>query len=106
MTTRGAPSADPTHGGRKRRRGPEPARSRVMAVSKRLRYEVFQRDNFTCRYCGRSAPLVVLEPDHVMPRVRYGKDVLENLALLAREAASHTGHSAMRNPGEPWASGS
>ncbi len=24
-----------------------------MAISKKLRFEVFKRDNFTCAYCGR-----------------------------------------------------
>jgi 5-methylcytosine-specific restriction endonuclease McrA len=26
------------------------------ALSKKLRFEVFKRDNFTCQYCGRAAP--------------------------------------------------
>ena len=24
------------------------------AISKRLRFEIFKRDSFTCRYCGRN----------------------------------------------------
>lgn len=38
-----------------------------MAVSKRLRYEILRRDEFTCRYCGRRAPDVQLTIDHVVP---------------------------------------
>ncbi|MGC7224589.1 HNH endonuclease, partial [Mycobacteroides abscessus subsp. massiliense] len=38
-----------------------------MAVTKRLRYEVLRRDNYSCRYCGRSAPEVKLTVDHVVP---------------------------------------
>lgn len=45
-----------------------------MAVSKRLRYEVFRRDNHTCQYCGASAPEVELTIDHVVPRVLGGSD--------------------------------
>ena len=26
------------------------------AVSKKLRFEIFKRDSFTCQYCGRKAP--------------------------------------------------
>lgn len=26
-------------------------------ISKKIRFEVFKRDNFTCQYCGRKAPL-------------------------------------------------
>lgn len=29
-------------------------------VSNELRFEVFKRDKFTCQYCGRKAPDVVL----------------------------------------------
>jgi 5-methylcytosine-specific restriction endonuclease McrA len=38
-----------------------------MAISKKLRFEVFKRDNFTCQYCGRETPEVILEADHVIP---------------------------------------
>lgn len=31
------------------------------AISKRTRFEVFKRDNFTCQYCGKSAPNVLLD---------------------------------------------
>lgn len=50
-----------------------------MPVSKRLRYEVLRRDNYTCRYCGAFAPVAVLEVDHVIPRKHGGTDTLENL---------------------------
>ena len=26
------------------------------AISKKMRFEVFKRDKFTCQYCGRSVP--------------------------------------------------
>ncbi|MER7761312.1 HNH endonuclease [Streptomyces sp. NPDC097619] len=50
-----------------------------MAVSKRLRYEVFRRDNHTCRYCGASAPDVPLRIDHVTPVALGGTDTPGNL---------------------------
>ncbi|MFF8482376.1 HNH endonuclease [Streptomyces antibioticus] len=50
-----------------------------MAVSKRLRYEIFRRDNHTCRYCGASAPNVPLRVDHVTPVALGGSDKPENL---------------------------
>jgi hypothetical protein len=44
-----------------------------------LRFEVFKRDSFTCRYCGEVAPKAILEVDHVHPRALGGTDDLENL---------------------------
>lgn len=52
----------------------------VMAVRPKDRFEVFKRDGFTCQYCGRNTPDVVLEVDHVIPRAEGGGDELENLA--------------------------
>lgn len=50
-----------------------------MSISKRLRFEVFRRDGYTCMYCGRRAPSVILEADHRMPRCKGGADTLDNL---------------------------
>jgi hypothetical protein len=50
-----------------------------MAISKKIRFEIFKRDNFTCRYCGKKPPEVMLEMDHLMPISEGGKDDLNNL---------------------------
>ncbi len=42
-----------------------------MALSVRTRFEVFKRDDFTCRYCGKKSPEVILEVDHIV-EVRMG----------------------------------
>jgi hypothetical protein len=44
----------------------------------RLRTQVFQRDDFTCQYCGVRG--VKLECDHVIPVARGGTEILSNLA--------------------------
>lgn len=51
-------------------------------ISKSLRFEVLDRDSYTCQACGRSAPLVELEIDHVYPWSRGGKTSIENLQAL------------------------
>jgi HNH endonuclease len=50
-----------------------------MSVSNKLRFEVFKRDKFTCQYCGKKAPDVVLEADHIHPKSKGGEDTLLNL---------------------------
>jgi hypothetical protein len=56
-----------------------------MTISKRNRFEVFKRDKFTCQYCGKSAPDVVLQADHIIPRSKGGSDDLMNLVTSCRD---------------------
>lgn len=50
-----------------------------MAISKKIRFEVFKRDGFQCAYCGKSPPEVLLEIDHIKPKSKKGKDDINNL---------------------------
>lgn len=50
-----------------------------MALSVRTRFEVFKRDEFTCQYCGRKSPEIVLEVDHIVPVAGGGVDDVINL---------------------------
>jgi HNH endonuclease len=69
-----------------------------LAVSKRVRYEVLKRDNYTCRYCGAFAPIVILHVDHVVPRKHGGSDKVTNLVTACQDCNS--GKSAsMPEPG-------
>lgn len=49
------------------------------SLSKKIRFEIFKRDRFTCQYCGASAPDVVLNVDHVQPVAAGGSDDFSNL---------------------------
>jgi hypothetical protein len=49
------------------------------SISKKLRFEVFKRDSFTCQYCGRKAPEVVLHCDHIEPVAEDGLTDILNL---------------------------
>lgn len=49
------------------------------SLSKKIRFEVFKRDSFKCQYCGRGAPDVILEVDHIKPVSEGGTDDLTNL---------------------------
>ena len=48
-------------------------------VSKKIRFEVFKRDLFTCQYCGKKAPDIILEIDHINPVSKGGTNDIENL---------------------------
>ena len=50
-----------------------------MAISKKLRFEVFKRDGFQCQYCGKAPPKAILEVDHIIPKKRKGRDEIDNL---------------------------
>lgn len=54
-----------------------------MAVSKRTRFEVLRRDNYTCRYCRATEnPLTI---DHVTPVSLGGTDDPSNLVAACRD---------------------
>jgi hypothetical protein len=48
------------------------------SISKKTRFEVLKRDSFTCQYCGRSAPEIVLQLDHIHPISKDGDDGVFN----------------------------
>jgi hypothetical protein len=54
-------------------------------ISKRTRFEIFKRDKFTCAYCGRTPPTILLVVDHVVPVVEGGRSDLDNLITACEE---------------------
>ena len=54
-------------------------------LSKKIRFEVFKRDSFRCQYCGRSAPDVILEVDHIIPVAEGGENDILNLITSCRD---------------------
>lgn len=48
-------------------------------ISNKLRFEIFKRDSFKCQYCGKSAPDVILNVDHINPVAKGGKNDILNL---------------------------
>jgi hypothetical protein len=57
------------------------------ATSKKLRFEVFKRDYFTCQYCGAQPPAVILVCDHITPVKEGGETTADNL-LTACESCN------------------
>ena len=61
------------------------------AIPKRVRMEVFKRDEFTCQYCGATPPNVVLEIDHVLPIAKGGTNDELNLVTACEPCNSGKG---------------
>jgi CRISPR/Cas system Type II protein with McrA/HNH and RuvC-like nuclease domain len=54
-------------------------------ISKKTRFEVLKRDHFTCQYCGRMSPDVILEIDHIKPVAKGGDNSITNLITSCRD---------------------
>ena len=50
---------------------------RPRPMRKLTRLEIFNRDRYTCQYCGRETRQLTL--DHVIPRYRGGEHIWENV---------------------------
>lgn len=48
-------------------------------IPKKVRFEVFKRDGFTCQYCGAHPPDAILEVDHIHPVALDGDNSEGNL---------------------------
>ena len=68
---------------------------RPRRVRKMTRYEIFNRDRYTCQYCGVQSRNLTL--DHVLPRYRGGQHTWENV-VSACVACNR--HKAGRTPAE------
>ena len=74
---------------------------------KMTRYEIFNRDRYTCQYCGQQSRNLTL--DHIVPRYRGGEHTWENVVSACvncnRKKAGRTPQEAhmklIRKPGPP-----
>lgn len=76
------------------------ARSTPMArkpLSKRVRFEIFKRDQFTCQYCGQTPPAVVLEIDHIVSVANGGSDDHTNLITACFDCNRGKGNIHLAN---------
>ena len=64
---------------------------------KLTRYEVFNRDKYTCQYCGRQTRQLTL--DHVIPRYRGGQHTWENVVGACMPCNRHKAGSTPKEAG-------
>ena len=63
-----------------------------VTVGKSLRFDIFNRDGFTCQYCGHKPPDVMLELDHIVPVAKGGDN--DEMNLITSCADCNRGKSA------------
>lgn len=66
----------------------ENCKKRKSNIPDSIRWEVLERDNFTCRQCGTRKYLSV---DHIIPEYAGGTLELSNLQTLCRSCNSRKG---------------
>jgi 5-methylcytosine-specific restriction endonuclease McrA len=65
--------------------------SKRKPISRKDRFEIFNRDGFKCTYCGQSSPDVVLHVDHIKPVAKGGTNDRSNLTTAC--SACNSGKS-------------
>ena len=63
------------------------------------RINVFTRDGFRCQYCGERRAMRELNYDHVIPRVRGGKTVWENIVTSCYTCNDRKGNRTVEQAG-------
>lgn len=69
-------------------------------LSKKLRFEVFKRDLFSCQYCGAKAPEAILEVDHIHPVFEGGTNDIENLITSCKACNRGKGKRKLNDESE------
>ncbi|NBQ49281.1 MAG: HNH endonuclease [Marivivens sp.] len=66
-----------------------------QSIGKKKRFEIFARDEFTCRYCGDQPPNVQLVIDHVRPVAEGGGNDATNLITACFDCNSGKGKTVL-----------
>lgn len=61
-------------------------------VSNKMRFSIYNRDGYRCRYCGRSGKFCDLEIDHIKPVSKGGKSTYDNLQTLCKRCNKEKGN--------------
>lgn len=67
------------------------------SLGKKLRFEVFKRDEFKCQYCGATPPKVVLQVDHIHPVADGGSNDMDNLITSCQQCNIGKGKNKLSN---------
>ncbi len=75
---------------------PLDARKRAVKFS---RINVFTRDGFRCQYCGERKEMRELNYDHVLPRIRGGRTVWDNIVTACYPCNDRKGSKTVAEAG-------
>ena len=70
----------------------------IKDIGAKKRFEIFERDNFTCQYCGRKPPEIILHLDHIHPSSKKGVDEDFNLITSCQQCNLGKGNKILINP--------
>ena len=62
-------------------------------VSNKMRFAIYERDNYCCKMCGKSEDEEELEIDHIKPIAKGGKSTYDNLQTLCKSCNKKKGNS-------------
>lgn len=76
---------------------------KLLIGTTQIRFAVFERDGFQCRYCGRSpADGVTLHLDHILPKCAGGTTTMNNLVTACMDCNHGKGNALLeRLPPDP-----
>lgn len=60
-------------------------------VSNKMRFSIYKRDGYRCKYCGKTDRYTSLEIDHIIPIAKGGKSKYDNLQTLCRSCNKNKG---------------
>lgn len=69
--------------------------SRIM-LQKPTRSLIYQRDDYTCQYCGSKKKLTI---DHIIPKCRGGQDTWENMVVACSSCNVKKGNLPLEKTG-------
>jgi hypothetical protein len=77
--------------------------SKRQQIGKKLRFEVFKRDQFTCQYCGAHPPEAILHCDHILAVANGGTNDIDNLTTACESCNNGKGARELSSIPEPLA---
>lgn len=66
----------------------------IVQKKKKKKYLVFEKDNYTCCFCGSKLQLTI---DHIVPKSKGGTNAIENLQTLCNSCNNKKGDTLLIN---------